>query len=206
MRKPKIREIREAVTALIKGPYTEKFPFGPPLIQEAFRGKPEYHEADCIGCAACSEVCPSHAIEVTQIIKNGKPYRKLAVNLGVCVYCGVCVEKCTTEKGITQSREYDVASLNPEDLVESVEKELVECEICGQAFATKDHLIWIYEKIGALAAANWTLSLVAEENLGIIGGTAHHGDHKILRQDHMRILCPECRKNVILAEEWGKYE
>lgn len=206
MRKPKIREIREAVTALITGPYTAKFPFGPPLLQESFRGKPEYHEEVCIGCGACSEVCPAHAIEVKTVMKDGVPFRRLTVNLGICVYCGTCVEKCTTIEGITQTSEFDLASLNPEDLTEIIEKELAECEICGSAFATKDHLAWIYRRIGSLAAANWTLLLVGEESLESNGRSYSRSGEKIMRRDHMRILCPECRKSVILSEEWGNYE
>ena len=41
MKKPKLRELKEAVTALIRGPYTDKFPKTPAVIPERFRGKPK---------------------------------------------------------------------------------------------------------------------------------------------------------------------
>ncbi len=50
MAKPKVRELGEAFRALIKGPYTTKYPFKPPHISKNFRGKPEFNEKDCIGC------------------------------------------------------------------------------------------------------------------------------------------------------------
>ena len=59
MRYPKIRELIEAIKALIKGPYTSDFPFRPHVQEEKFRGMPEYNEEGCVGCCACSEVCPA---------------------------------------------------------------------------------------------------------------------------------------------------
>jgi len=205
MKKPKLRELKEAIIALVKGPYTTDFPFGPPPIQETFRGKPVYHEEDCIGCGACAEVCPPHAIEVSEIMRDGKIFRKLNVFLDVCVYCGTCVEKCTTQKGITQSADFDISGLNRHEFRESVEKEMVVCELCSKAFAAKDHLKWIYNRIGTLAATNWTLMLVGQEELGVTGTPAERKKTKMTRADQMRILCPECRKNVILADEWGSF-
>ena len=206
MRKPKLREIGEALTALVKGPYTTKFPYGPAPIQDAFRGQPVYHEEHCIGCGACSEVCPPGAISISTVHKDGIPFRKLSVDLGTCVYCGTCVEKCTTKEGITQNAEFDLATVNPEELTESVEKEMAVCEVCKTPFAAKAQLKWIFERIGALAAANWTLMLAGQEELDIIDKMAGRADTKVIRNDQMRILCPECRKRAILAEEWGNYE
>ncbi len=40
IRKPKLRELKEAVTALIMGPYTSKFPKVMPVMPEHFRGTP----------------------------------------------------------------------------------------------------------------------------------------------------------------------
>lgn len=206
MKKPKLNELKEAIRALINGPYTSSFPYGPALIAEEFRGKPVYHEEDCIGCGACSEVCPAHAIEITHEKHDGKIFKLLTVHLDICVYCGTCVEKCTTKKGITQNREFDLAVFDRTDAIEKVEKEMIVCELCNEPFATRDHLKWIYRKIGAIAASNWTLTLVGSDELGMIDHATGRDNRKIGRTDNMRILCPECRRNVILTEEWGAYE
>ena len=207
MKKPKLRELKEAITALWEGPYTADFPKCPPTIAVEFRGKPEYQKEDCIGCGACSEVCPANAIEMTEEPRDDKIYRVLTIHLDNCVYCGICEEKCTTEKGIIQNREFELAVFDRADAVEKIEKEMVVCEICGKPFATKDHLKWIYHRLGSRVAANWTMMLIGLGELGVVEPSAGRDKgRKIGRHDNARILCPECRRNVILSEEWGPFE
>ena len=64
MRKPKLRELKEAVRAAFSGRFTTKYPFEPHTPPDGFRGKPEFDEDECIGCGACAEVCPALAIKV----------------------------------------------------------------------------------------------------------------------------------------------
>ena len=79
MRYPKLRELKEAIKALIVGPYTSKFPKEPSLPFPRFRGKPQYYKDDCVGCGACAEVCPSQTIEVTEDMRQ--KVRKLTLRL-----------------------------------------------------------------------------------------------------------------------------
>ena len=46
MRKPKLRELAEAVRAFIHGPYTLPFPKEPAPLPDEFRGAPRYSEED----------------------------------------------------------------------------------------------------------------------------------------------------------------
>ena len=62
MKKPKLRELKEAITALVKGPYTSKFPKVAPTVPEHFRGTPTYVPDECVGCGSCGQVCPAGAI------------------------------------------------------------------------------------------------------------------------------------------------
>ena len=64
MRYPKLRELKEAITALLKGPYTSDYPRKAHQPAKRFRGKPEYSNEGCVGCTACALVCPARAIEV----------------------------------------------------------------------------------------------------------------------------------------------
>ena len=65
MRKPKLRELWEAIKVLfVYGPYTSKFPKEMTVPPDSFRGKPMFDTDECIGCGACSEVCPSNSIEI----------------------------------------------------------------------------------------------------------------------------------------------
>ena len=71
MKYPKLRELVEAIKALIMGPYTSKFPFKPHQPFERFRGKPTPDDEWCIGCDACFSVCPASAIEIVDDAKEG---------------------------------------------------------------------------------------------------------------------------------------
>ena len=79
MRKPKLRELAEAVKAVIKGPYTIKFPQEPSEPFEGFRGKPEFDEESCVGCGTCHEVCPAKAMDLVDETQEKK--RKITLQL-----------------------------------------------------------------------------------------------------------------------------
>jgi hydrogenase-4 component H len=198
MRKPKLRELKEAVTAVVKGPYTTGFPFTPLTPAEAFRGQPEFHEDDCVGCGACAEVCPARTIDVI----DEEDTRTLIHHFDNCIYCGQCEANCTTEKGIILSKNFDLAVFDREQAVTKVEKELVRCEHCGDVVSTVDHLRWIARKVGSLAVANPTLLLVQSRSLGAMTEPSKRSDKPVGRWDTYRVLCPSCRREVYLTEDW----
>ena len=59
MRLPKLRELKEAVTAVFSPRFTTRFPAVPCKVPEKYRGKPEFDLETCIGCGACVNVCPT---------------------------------------------------------------------------------------------------------------------------------------------------
>jgi len=203
MRKPKLRELGEALKVLfVEGPYTSKFPKEMTVPPKEFRGKPVFDPDVCIGCGACSEVCPSRSIEVIDDIEKG--IRTINLRYDICNFCGQCHAYCTTENGINYTEEYDLASADRNDFVVSVEKELALCEICGGVAGTKDHLRWIAGRLGSLANANPSLMLSVLEGLEQVDSVHERTeDRTITREDIFRILCPECRRKVYLTEEWG---
>ena len=203
MRKPKLRELVEALKVLfVEGPYTSKFPRELTIPPETFRGKPKFDPDVCIGCGACSEVCPSRSIEVIDDVVSGK--RTIKLRYDICNFCGQCHLYCTTENGIDYTTEYDLAALSRSDMVESVEKELAICEMCGNVAGTKDHLRWIAHRLGSLAYGNPTLILSSMDSISQMEYIqTRTKERKTSREDIFRILCPECRRKVYLTEEWG---
>jgi hydrogenase-4 component H len=200
---PKLRELKEAVTSVVRGPYTHPFPAEPTPLPKWIRGKPVYDEASCIGCGACAEVCPVRAIQVTEVSReDGTRTRRLTLHYDICVFCAECVRNCTTGKGIALSSDYELSALTRDDMVEVLEKELVPCELCGRSIAPRDHILWIYRRLGALATANTTVFLAAQEDLGL-RESLPRDDRSIDRTDIQRILCPACRRTVTLLDEWG---
>src|SRR4030042_1594710 len=200
MRKPKLRELGEAIRALIKGPYTSKFPFQPSPAAPSFRGKIEFNIDKCILCGACVEVCPAGARgqedDTIKKIRSEIHYQEK------CIYCGQCVAFCTTKEGIKHTPENDLAQITRDGFHNVIEKELICCEKCGVAITTRAHLLWIARRVGELAYANPNLFLIlaqeyGEENLPSSAEKAPH------RSEHLKFLCPSCRRDVYLHEIWG---
>jgi len=197
MRYPKLRELREALRALIKGPYTSKFPYQPHKPFERFRGKPSFHEEDCVGCGACFNVCPAKAIDM----KDVRNKRILTVNWDLCIFCGQCQANCITAKGIVLSNEFDIATTGKRDeLRQAIEKELVVCDCCGENIAPLDHILWVARKIGPLCFSNPSLILfyLRELNLSSREKFPLKEELEFRRPDRIKILCPRCRREAVI--------
>lgn len=206
MKYPKLRELKEALRSLFTRPYTSKFPFKPHEPVDRFRGKPEYFEEFCVGCGCCAEVCPGNAItriDPPEPVKKLKPapVRKMEVRYDKCIFCGNCEANCITEKGIQLTKEFDLALFDRKLAVESVEKELIICEICGAIVTTKDHLRWLTRELGTLAYGNPTLLLVSQREL-IPVQSGQKGDD-LRRPDIMKVACPKCRREIMIKDIWG---
>ena len=205
MKKPKLRELKEALRAVVFGPYTTKFPAVPHTPPDGFRGKPEFHEDGCIGCGACAEVCPALAIRVYDDSLADPPKRCLVLRYDKCIFCGQCELNCTTKEGVKLSKIYDLATLDRSTCEERIEHDLVLCEICGAVVGPPKHLRWIAEKLGAKAYANPTLILSADGGMKVVARPAERtAEPAIARNDMLRVMCPACRRTTVVHELWGE--
>ena len=202
---PKIRELIEAVKALVKGPYTSKFPYVPHEPAKRFRGKPEYSNQGCIACTACALVCPARAIEFRDVITKEKATRKMILHLDECHYCGQCSALCTTRDdnppGVHHTTKFDLAGFDRAEMISTTdEKELALCEICGDVITAKAHLDWVAKKLGPLAFSNPTLFLESLKTMGIAEGIAKSARDYVLRSDRLKVLCAKCRRKVTIEK------
>ena len=202
MHYPKLRELKEAIRSLFSPAYTSDFPRKPHTPYERFRGRPYFHEEDCTGCTACAQVCPAKAIEVTDEVKGALAKRKLTVHWDICVFCGQCEANCLTQKGIMLSREFDLATTENrgKELNQEIEKELVICECCGEVIVPKDQILWVAKKLGPLAYTNATVMhfYLQDLNLSLQEKLIPKNEQEVLRSDRIAILCPRCRRKVVI--------
>ncbi len=196
MRLPKLRELKEAITAVLSPRFTTRFPARPCIVPERYRGKPEFDLDTCIGCGACVNVCPTEALTQTETTDAEPPVRKITLRYDTCIFCGNCEENCTTETGIELSNEWDLAGMDRKSMTETHEFELQLCEKCGAVIGTKKHLVWLYEKLGPLAYTNPSLLLAKSGELLKTPQDVEQARQEGLQtqtSDFMRILCPKCK-------------
>jgi len=197
---PKIRELIEAVKALIKGPYTSKFPKAPHVAHPNFRGQPKFNDQKCVGCLACKEVCPVNAIDYKDIVDGDNSKRIMIHYTDTCIFCGECEAACIADhEGIKLSNDWELSFFDRKEAQETIEKELELCEICGSVIACKDHLKWISEKLGELTYSSPTLYLSRLKGLGIIDKNIISALKDNGRSDRIKILCTRCRRETTLT-------
>jgi len=200
MRLPKVRELIEAIKALIKGPYTSKFPVEPHQPHPNFRGQPKYNQDKCVGCLACEMVCPVEAIAHKDIVDEKGARRVMIHYTDTCIFCGQCEAACIADhEGIKQSTDWELSFFDRSQAQETIEKELQLCEICGKPIACKDHLKWIAEKIGELTYSSPTLYLSRLKSLGITDENILSAFKDRGRSDRIKMLCARCRRETTLT-------
>lgn len=207
MRYPKLRELKEAVRALIKGPYTTKFPFEPHIPFPRFRGTPvPDKKGGCIGCGACAEVCPPKAIKISDDLTANPPMRSLKWRHDYCIFCGQCERLCTTKEGVKLSNtEFDLADLTRNNMSAEIKKELVVCSGCGEVVATKEQILYIAKKLGPMAYSNINLIVsTQQEFLDNSPVISQNLSQPARRQSAFNILCPKCRHQVWVFDDYGK--
>ena len=197
MRLPKLRELKEAVTAVLSPRFTTRFPAEPCVVPERYRGKPEFDLDKCIGCGACVNVCPApECLSQVDDLEADPPVRRITHRHYTCIFCGNCEDNCTTGDGIKLSQEWDLAGLDREAMTETHEFELQMCEKCGALIGTKKHLVWLYEKLGPLAYTNPSLLIAKSGELLTEPQDVRkqaQKDEGVRTSDFMQILCPKCK-------------
>jgi formate hydrogenlyase subunit 6/NADH:ubiquinone oxidoreductase subunit I len=197
MKLPKLRELLEAVKALLVGPYTSRFPKQPHVPFRSFRGQPQFSEDYCVGCLACEEVCPAGAIGHKDAVSGGKAVRTIYHYTDTCIFCGECEAACIADhKGIKLSNEWDLAFFDRSQAFEAIERDLVLCERCGAVVAARRHLLWIGERLGELAFSSPTLYQAKLKELGLVDDNLAAVHKENARSDRLKTLCAHCRRQT----------
>jgi hydrogenase-4 component H len=79
-------------------------------------------------------------------------------------------------------------------MMETHEHELQRCERCNAIVGTKEHLVWLKERLGPLAYANPALLLAKNDTpSGEALDPASSRRADVQPSDFMRLLCPRCK-------------
>ena len=150
MKRPKVRELKEALVSLFSPAYTTQFPYRPHEPFENFRGKPVVDEKNCVGCETCANVCPPSAITFTDDIE--KRTRVIRRDYGKCIFCGQCEEHCITGKGVRLSDKiFDLAGFDKTQFVEYQTRDIILCNHCHAVITTREHIRFLSRKLGPKA-------------------------------------------------------
>ena len=107
---------------LVRRPITIQYPDKTPrplpeMLPERYRGFLEVDTNICTACQACERACP---IDCIKLELSGKGKERLLtrfdINMGKCMYCGLCVEPCPTS-AIRMTREFEATTHDLSTLV-----------------------------------------------------------------------------------------
>ncbi len=115
----------------------------------------EVGQPQCKSCMLCERSCPDDAIKIEsdkRVDGPGRVLTKFTIDLGKCMYCGMCVEQCTTD-GLHHTGEFENNSTDRADMM----LVLYEAEPGSFASATIDEatpeqLAEVTDTFGALPA------------------------------------------------------
>ncbi len=102
------------------GVLTTRYPAAIEHLPEDFRGRPVLDASRCQavrGCDACVQICLPGALALQN---NGdgttqEPDRRLILDYGRCIQCGLCVTACPTG-ALHMTADYELATKDREDL------------------------------------------------------------------------------------------
>jgi NADH-quinone oxidoreductase subunit I len=99
---------------MVKPAVTEQYPLHRRVLPERARmsfgmARDESGSSKCKACMLCERSCPDEAIKIESEKREDGPGRvltKFTIDLGRCMYCGLCVEQCTSD-GLHHTGDYE---------------------------------------------------------------------------------------------------
>lgn len=102
-----------------KGVVTNHYPDAPAVLSENFRGRPAFDFRNWRDARPAAAVCPTGAIS----IQDTAGTRRVEVDYGLCVFCGLCAE-ATTDGAVQITKDFELAAYQRGDLITVVKYEL----------------------------------------------------------------------------------
>jgi formate hydrogenlyase subunit 6/NADH:ubiquinone oxidoreductase subunit I len=111
----------EMLRTAVSPPVTKKYPFGPAVVADRFRGRLEVDPVKCTGCGVCEIVCPASVITMVPTGKRKVGNREIETkrpvfDLYTCISCGQCVEDCRFD-ALELNKSFELAVFDKQSLV-----------------------------------------------------------------------------------------
>jgi NADH-quinone oxidoreductase subunit I len=109
---------------MVRPAVTEQYPIEKRVLPERARmsfgmTRDDAGSAKCKACMLCERSCPDEAILIEsekRVDGPGRVLTKFSIDLGRCMYCGLCVEQCTSD-GLHHTGDYENNSIHREDMI-----------------------------------------------------------------------------------------
>ncbi len=131
--------LSEMIQTYIRGPFTVQYPEERQEIPERFRGRHAWlYDVDpetgakvprCVACLACARACPQGIIhiEAERGPDGRRTVKKFEIDLGLCMYCRLCVEACNFH-ALRMSQVFEMATSDRQSLICGMEQLLYPAE------------------------------------------------------------------------------
>jgi len=122
------KEIAKGMFTILKHAFrpaiTQEYPEKRPVLFPRTRGRlalttNEKGSLNCIGCMACTKVCPCGdliQIDTSKDENNKLVINKFTIDIGRCIFCGNCTQVCP-KSAIVMTDEFELSDYSRESLV-----------------------------------------------------------------------------------------
>lgn len=120
-----LKGMATTISHLFKPTFNAGYPYTEKVLPERSRSSFALPLGDdgsplCRSCMLCERSCPTGAITITAAKREDGPGRVLErfeIDLGLCMYCGLCVEHCPAS-GLHHTGEFETATpVRPDTLL-----------------------------------------------------------------------------------------